>query len=341
VSVADDTELFELLIGDRDMGFDLHVAPLARVTFAKVNSTAALSVAVDNTVADGWSMRILLDELSAAYTQFAHNDTAPDLGPVLQYGTWLARRDSAASSRAPAVLRFWDDVLPDDPADISVNLPGAREVPSQSPHSTVVTSTRFHSSGFCLRNLASCYGTTPFVVALTSVAIVLRFESGRDVVTIATNHANRDLDTVNNVVGWLSDIILLRFDVVRPESFEHCVSMVQGVLRTSLTHTALPFLTIVSNKWKGAFTGLPARDCIYAALEGSWTELSLPAAQLAPYELPESEPDRPGLEIWIGDHYGILKVTAVCSATYYDIGYIEQLVEAVGELLLGLNSSPR
>ncbi|MFF8827904.1 amino acid adenylation domain-containing protein [Streptomyces sp. NPDC015131] len=90
------TGLDELLAADRARGFDLAVPPLLRATLVRDGRRHRLLLTLHHIVADGWSVSVLLRELTAAYRA----DTLPEPVSPHPYLAWLAGRDRDAARDA-------------------------------------------------------------------------------------------------------------------------------------------------------------------------------------------------------------------------------------------------
>ncbi len=94
--------LDELLTTDRARGFDLAVAPLMRLHVWPDDATGwRLILTFHHLIVDGWSTRLVLDEVFAIYR--ANDADAAGLGTPMryrQYVAWLGERDAAAAEQA-------------------------------------------------------------------------------------------------------------------------------------------------------------------------------------------------------------------------------------------------
>jgi len=93
---------------DRAKGFDLRQAPLIRLAIIRLTaSTLHLICSNHHLIMDGWSRRLIMDEVFACYQAFSRGET-PSLEsrrPFRDYIAWLQRQDP---SKAAA---FWRDYL--------------------------------------------------------------------------------------------------------------------------------------------------------------------------------------------------------------------------------------
>ncbi|MFJ3583269.1 amino acid adenylation domain-containing protein [Streptomyces sp. NPDC090127] len=90
------TPLEEVLRQDRAEGFDLAVPPLMRATLIRDGQRHRLLLTLHHIIADGWSVSVLLRELTAAY----RGETLPEPPAPQPYLSWLASRDLDAAREA-------------------------------------------------------------------------------------------------------------------------------------------------------------------------------------------------------------------------------------------------
>ncbi|MFD3699421.1 amino acid adenylation domain-containing protein [Streptomyces sp. NPDC058646] len=132
------TPLDDVLRQDRAERFDLGRPPLMRATLIKDGQRSRLLLTLHHIIADGWSVSVLLRELTAAY----QGGTLPEPPAPQPYLAWLAGRDrDAARSAWQRALAGLDEptrllgtsARPDDegpepaaaPQDVDVRLPEA------------------------------------------------------------------------------------------------------------------------------------------------------------------------------------------------------------------------
>jgi len=93
---------------DRELGFSLDVAPLMRLALVRLEpGLARLVWSFHHIVLDGWSMRLVLEEVRTIYAALCHGN-AHDLEPAADFFAfvdWQSRRDSALDAE------FWQQRL--------------------------------------------------------------------------------------------------------------------------------------------------------------------------------------------------------------------------------------
>jgi amino acid adenylation domain-containing protein/non-ribosomal peptide synthase protein (TIGR01720 family) len=96
-----DAELAAVALRDRVTRFDLARPPLVRTTLVRADGADRLIVTAHHIVVDGWSLPLLVDELTALYAAGGTGDHGlPAPAPFDRYLRWLAGRDHAEARAA-------------------------------------------------------------------------------------------------------------------------------------------------------------------------------------------------------------------------------------------------
>ncbi|ATL69942.1 non-ribosomal peptide synthetase [Nocardia terpenica] len=206
LSHLDDPEaaVRELAEEDRTTRFDLAKAPLLRLTLIRLDdNTHRLVVTCHHTVMDGWSVPIMIDELSMLYPG---DGGGPDLPAVTSYREYLAWLDRQDRERA---LSAWVAELHDveEPTLVAPVDPGrAPSVPESVEVELPPTLTR------SLDELARGHGLTLNTVVQGAWAMVLARLAGRTDVVFGASVSARppDLPGVERMVGLFLNTVPVR-----------------------------------------------------------------------------------------------------------------------------------
>jgi non-ribosomal peptide synthetase component F/thioesterase domain-containing protein len=221
--------------------FDLTAGPLFRFRiFQMEDSECVLMLTIHHILADGWSHKIIQDDLWAAYAAIA-GGTAPDLPPlVIQYSdftTW--QKEWLATDEAQAHLDYWLRKLA---GDLPVaNLPTDRP-PSLRPasHGAIETLLLPAELVAALKARAQSKNVTMFMLALNAFAVLLNRQSGQEDLLIGSPVANRRAET-ELLVGPFAGPVCLRLDYSGNPTLAQCLDRVRDTTLDALSHTDLPF----------------------------------------------------------------------------------------------------
>jgi non-ribosomal peptide synthetase component F len=243
---ANSAEAERLAVEVLTLPFDLKRAPLFRVALVRLaEQESLLLLTMHHIVSDGWSLGLLLRELSSLYSSFAAG-RPPSLPPLpIQYADYAAWQRRALSGPAlEAELAFWRSQLDSLPAALA--LPSDRPRPPAASHRG--SQLRFSldpALTLALRALCRAHSATPFMALLASFAALLSRLSGRRDFCVGTPVANRALPESEPLIGLFINTLALR---LRPEARAPFAALLGQVRRTSLdafAHQGLPFAQVV------------------------------------------------------------------------------------------------
>jgi non-ribosomal peptide synthetase component F/thioesterase domain-containing protein len=225
----------------------LDTGPLFRAClFRTAPDEHLLLTVIHHILADGWSNKILQDDLWTAY-QALSEGREPALPPLtIQFSDFTAwQRDWLDSAEAQQYLDFWlkklDGELPilnfptDRPATLRPASHGAIETLLLPPE--LVRS---------LKDLGQSENATMFTMLLTAFGILLSRYSGQTDLLVGSPVANRRMET-ELVIGPFAGPLCLRLDLDRDPSLAELLSRVREVVFDALGHTDLPFESLVEH----------------------------------------------------------------------------------------------
>lgn len=200
--------------------FRLESAPPLRallLTVAKDRHVFALCA--HHIVADGWSVRVLVRDLSICYSAFTQGKQATIAPPgpdYLDYAAWHRRWiDSGAAN---ARVAYWKERL----AGHSGVMELATDFPRPAKPSSkggAVERTVPHQLAERVAALAKEHRSTPFMVQLAAFMLLLRRHGGGDDQVIAVPVANRNHAVAGDLIGTLVNTLPFRQNLVPDESF--------------------------------------------------------------------------------------------------------------------------
>jgi amino acid adenylation domain-containing protein len=254
--------------------FDVTTGPLLRcVVYAVADGSHRIQLTVHHLVCDGWSLRLLLDELAAGYRAIGRGlPYAPEPVPV-QYPEYAARqRRRRAAGADAAAIAHWAESLRGAPRLLA--LPTDRPRPAvQSASGGVETVVLPAAAPAGLARVARGCRGTPFMVAFAAFAAFLgRICGQRDVVVGVPESGRADMD-VQGTVGMLVNTLPLRVDLSGEPAFTDVVGQVRDRLLAAMPHQEAPFEDVVDAVIKavgkagaGAAAREPSHDPVVQAM---------------------------------------------------------------------------
>ncbi|WP_338595667.1 amino acid adenylation domain-containing protein [Saccharopolyspora sp. SCSIO 74807] len=233
---------------DAAAGFDLGTGPLLRARLFRVRTDDhLLMINFHHIAVDGWSMRVLWQEFTAAYEAFraGAQPRLPQL-PVdyADYADW--QRRWLEGEQAQQQLRFWREEL--DGADFALELPTDHDRPA----ALTGRGQRVHFSfdrelTHRLRDVARQHSATMFMVLQAALDVVLaRNAASTDIVT-GSPVAGRSRPELEGLIGFLVNTIPLRVSWSGDPAFTEVLARVRTSALGAFSNDDVPFERIVED----------------------------------------------------------------------------------------------
>ncbi|MEV6752603.1 amino acid adenylation domain-containing protein [Streptomyces sp. NPDC051214] len=205
-------ELDRIAGEERARRLDVTRAPLLRLLLIRLGENRHAQVVVNHhIVTDGWSLPVLIAEMSAIYAAGGDGHTLPPATSYREYLAWLARQDKEAAREAWRTEFAGADeptlAAPDDPS-------AASAVPARLPFEFGEELTR------SVVELARAHGLTVNTVVQGAWALLLARIVGRTDVVFGATAAGRpaELPRVESMVGLFINTLPVRVDLRAEQS---------------------------------------------------------------------------------------------------------------------------
>ncbi|WP_365731752.1 amino acid adenylation domain-containing protein [Ramlibacter sp.] len=259
--------------------FDLAHGPLLRTQLLVLDPQEhILLVTMHHIVSDGWSMRVLVQELVALYGALRRGEASP-LAPLpIQYADYAHwQRQWLQGGALRRQLDYWRGQLEGAPALLA--LPTDRPRPQVPvPAGGEVPFALDAQETAALRQLAREQGATLFMVLLAALDVVLARWSGQDDLCVGSPIANRTRSEIEPLIGCFVNTLVLRARVHPSETFEALLRQVRTTTLGAYAHQDMPFEQLVEHL-------RPVRDTSHTPL--FQVMLTLQDAPLPELQLPE------------------------------------------------------
>lgn len=234
-----------LLIDEGRAPFDLTTAPLVRGVLARISDRDhVFALILHHLVSDGWSSGVIISEMAALYSAFSAGLPSPLLELPLQYTDYVEwQRQGLSGAAYEADVAFWKRTLDAVP---TLNLPTDHPRPPQPSYRG--TSERFRlpvSLTARLEGLAKREGATLFMTLLAGFTALLSRLSGQHDFAIGTTVANRPRKTLEPLIGFFTNMLVMRTDVSGSPSFAAIVRRVRDTAYAAFEHQEVPFDRVV------------------------------------------------------------------------------------------------
>jgi amino acid adenylation domain-containing protein len=230
--------------------FDLARGPLLRsvlLRLAEDDHLAALTM--HHIVSDGWSMGILVREVTALYAAFAEGRPSPLAELPVQYADFSAwQRSWLHGEVLEDEISFWRQQL--------AGLPPLLKLPTDRPR-PAAQSFRGASRPVRLpagligqaRTLSRSQGATLFMVLLAGFQALLARSSGQDDLAVGTPVAGRNRMEIEGLIGFFVNTLVLRGDLAGDgsggPSFRALLGRARETVLAAHLHQDVPFERLV------------------------------------------------------------------------------------------------
>ncbi|MET0399651.1 MAG: amino acid adenylation domain-containing protein [Longimicrobiaceae bacterium] len=321
--------------------FDLEAGPLLRARALRVAEDEwVLLFTMHHVVSDGWSMDVLVGEVSELYAALGagRKPALPEL-PVqyADYAAWQRRwlRDEVLEAQ----LAWWRERLAGAPA--ALELPADRpRTPVQGAEGGRRTLLIPEDVARALRSLGRREGATLFMTLLAAFQLLLARWTGEEDVSVGTPVAGRTRLETEGLIGFFVNTLVLRTDLAGDPTFRELLARVRAAALGAFAHQDVPFEKLVEEL-------APGRSLAYTPLfQVLFALRNTGRGRLRLGEL-ETEPQGGGaavarfdLELELAEEEERISGTLVYRADRFDGGTIERMAEHFRVLLEGAAAAP-
>ncbi|MFD4636528.1 amino acid adenylation domain-containing protein [Lentzea sp. NPDC058436] len=262
-----------------DEPFDLARGPLFRVTVVHTDEDRhILLLSMHHVISDGWSLDVLLREISEHYTALAADGDTPVPPPGRVQFTDISQ---CADSTVPDDLTFWHDHLAGAP---SLDVPTDHPRPAHQTYSGSAVTAPLDTD--MVREVARASRTTTFSVLATAFAVVLGRLAGQQGVVIGTPSAAREHPESADVIGFLADTIPLHLRLPAEGTLAQALRGVIESVVDVLRQEHVPFAHLVQELRPERDQSRSPLFQAMLAVNGTPPEYRLADSELRPVPLP-------------------------------------------------------
>ncbi|MCB8765706.1 amino acid adenylation domain-containing protein [Planktothrix agardhii 1029] len=277
---------------DQLQPFDLTTGILLRVTFVQLKSeSSALLLTMHHIISDGWSMGVLIKELSSLYQGFllGHASVLPKL--PIQYADftlwqrqWL-QGENQGFITIQNQINYWKQQL--------AAAPPLLELPTDRPRPSVQT-----FRGGCLsfqiderltaslKELSHKSATTLFMTLMAAYVTLLFRHSDQNDILIGTPIASRNYQELEGLIGFFVNTLVMRTRLEGNPSFEELLKQVRSVCRNAYANQDVPFEQIIETlQIERSLSHSPLFQVMFVLQNVAMEELETPGLKISPLSL--------------------------------------------------------
>ncbi len=253
-------KIFELARNEARKPFNLKELPLIRLTVLRVSGNEnILLLTMHHIISDGWSMGILVNEITTLYRAFYNGEGNPLPELEIQYADFSEwQHEYLKGEVLQKQLDYWKEQLGDSPPVL--------ELPTDRPRPNIWTNEGAsfteildQNSVEKLKQIGYREGATLFMTLIAVFDILLSKYSGQRDITVGTPIANRTLKETEPLIGMFINTLVLRNKLDYSKSFREFLREVKDVNLKAFENQDVPFELIVDELQ-------PDRDMSYSPL---------------------------------------------------------------------------
>ncbi|WP_190285783.1 non-ribosomal peptide synthetase [Montanilutibacter psychrotolerans] len=264
--------------------FDLSQGPLIRASLIRLDEQEhVFLLTMHHIVSDGWSLGVLVDELSALYAAYSQERPDPLSPLAIQYPDYAAwQRQWLAGERLQVQADYWRRRLADAPTLLA--LPVDRPRPPQQSFDAAFLPVMLDAELVQgVKRLGQQHGTTVFMTLLAAWSVVLSRLAGQDDLVIGTPTAGRSRHEVEPLIGFFVNTLPLRIDLSDGPRVTDLLARVRQTALDAQTHQDLPFEQVVEAlKLPRRLDHTPLFQVLFAWQSNDEGVLDLPGLQVEP-----------------------------------------------------------
>ncbi|PCI49269.1 MAG: hypothetical protein COB51_04230 [Moraxellaceae bacterium] len=215
---------------------------LMRTQLLKLNAKEHVFIlTLHHIIADGWSIGILVEELSHYYRSFTEG-SVPDLDPLpIQYADYCYwENQRLKGDYLNQHIEFWQAQLANAPQVLALPTDHLRP-PIRTNRGELETIHFDPKLSQPLNALCKAQAVTPFMVLLSAYAVLLcRFTDQEDIV-IGSPIAVRPHSATEGLIGVFLNTLVLRVDLTGNPSFSELLKRVRAMSLAAFEHSEMPF----------------------------------------------------------------------------------------------------
>ncbi len=241
-----EAETQRLSIGEFRRPFDLACGPLLRVTLIQLGGPEHIMLlAMHHIVSDGWSMGVLVREVTELYKAFSAARPSPLRELPIQYADFAVwQRQWLTGERLDSQLSYWTKRL--------AGAPPVLELPTDFPR-PATQSLRGATLNFLLpasltrelEALGRQHEVTLFMVLLAAFQVLLHRYTGQDDLVLGTDIANRNRAETEPLIGFFINMLVMRGDLSGNPTFVQLLGRVSELALGAYEHQDLPLEKLV------------------------------------------------------------------------------------------------
>lgn len=246
--VERENEVRRLIDSAAKLPFDLARGPLMRTTLLRLGEAQhILLLTLHHIITDGWSMGILLQEITALYEALSagRSLSLPEL--PIQYADFAVWQGGWLQGEVlESLISYWKQQLN--------GIPAMLELPADRPRLAIQSDRGAHQSFVLSKGLSEqiCAlsrreGVTLFMILLAAFQTLLFRYTEQDDIVVGSPIANRGRTQTEQLIGFFVNTLVLRTDMSGNPTFRELLRRVREMALGAYAHQDVPFEKLIED----------------------------------------------------------------------------------------------
>ncbi len=266
--------------------FNLTEGPLFKAQLIETAADSSiLFFSLHHIISDGWSIGIMVKELSVLYAAYATGQENPLTELRIQYKDYTAWQNELLTSNAIDEPRtYWHNKLSGELPVLDLPLDYTR------PPVQTFNGRRFYFNlDKSLKNMANESNVSLFMVLVALIKVLLYRYTGQTDIMVGSPIAGRPLLELEDQLGFYVNTLVLRDQIEEEKSFVQLLEQVKQTATEAYHYQNYPFDRLVEElNLKRDLSRSPLFDVMVVLQNQQNTPFDLPGITVSPYELTSS-----------------------------------------------------
>ena len=226
--------------------FNLAEGPLLRASLVRLDAEEhVILLTMHHIVSDGWSMGVLIHEVTVLYEKFSRNLPSPLPELAIQYADYAQwQREWLRGEVLGRQIGYWRNQLDNIPPPLQ--LPTSKQPPSVQTYRSrehyleLSASLTDEARAFSRRQ-----GLTLFMTLLAAFQSMLHLYTGEEDILVGSDVANRNHTQIEHLIGFFVNQLVLRTDFSESPTATELLGRVRDVTLGAYDNQDVPFEKLV------------------------------------------------------------------------------------------------
>jgi non-ribosomal peptide synthetase component F len=226
--------------------FTLAEGPLLRAVLVQLDAREhVILLTMHHIVSDGWSMGVLIHEVTVLYESFSRSLPSPLPELTVQYADYAQwQREWLRGETLEAQMGYWRYQLANIPPPLQ--LPGSRQSPAKQTYRSREQYLELPASLTDeIKAFSRQQGVTLFMTLLAAFKTMLHIYTGEEDILVGSDVANRSHARLEHLIGFFVNQLVLRTDFSEAPTVTELLTRVREVTLGAYDNQDVPFEKLV------------------------------------------------------------------------------------------------